>query len=245
MNSCVRSQPTSSKRSSIRCTDTGQSKIMRICCSPPWEARQPGPSSGPNADSIGKLGSSDVTSTVAICSRSSQPLSDWPPCWAWCGPTILFRIVSFSSQNDAFRFILRYQPQGTARGRLRKVDRREPPSTANGRKPLLRNYPERFCSAAGPIIGQVLGPDLSKGDIRQLGRTQVRLVPDIRAERAQICGKATNRRSGVDATGARDSRSPQLGVFRFGLLKDRDVGVCIFPKREEGPIRRLRLGLVS
>ena len=121
MNSCVRSQPASSKRSSIRCTDTGRSKIMRICCSPPWEARQPGPSSGPNADSIGKLGSSDVTSTVAICSRSSQPLSDWPPCWAWCGPTILFRIISFSSQaqNDAFRFILRYQPQATAKRRCR------------------------------------------------------------------------------------------------------------------------------
>ena len=34
---------------------------------------------------------------------------------------------------------------------------------------------------------------------------------------------------GIDADGARDSRSPQLGVFRFGLLKDREVGVGVLP----------------
>jgi len=48
------------------------------------------------ADSIGKAGSSDVTSTVAICSRSIQ-------CESGCGPalirselTILFRTLPFS-----------------------------------------------------------------------------------------------------------------------------------------------------
>ena len=143
MNSCVRSQLASSKRSSILCTDTGRSKIIRICCSPPCEARQPGPSSGPNADSIGKLGSSDVTSTVAICSRSSQPLSDWPPCWAWCGPTILFRIISFSSQNDAFRFILRYQSQATAKRGFRKPNGRANECIEKPGTPAVRHLGSR------------------------------------------------------------------------------------------------------
>src|ERR1700683_555289 len=46
--------------------------MRRICCSPFWEARQPGPPLPLKTDSIGKPGSSDVTSTVAICPRSIQ-----------------------------------------------------------------------------------------------------------------------------------------------------------------------------
>src|ERR1700704_4491073 len=50
--------------------------MSRICCSPFCDARQPGPSSGLNADSIGKSGSSEVTSTVAIRARSIQCTPD-------------------------------------------------------------------------------------------------------------------------------------------------------------------------
>jgi hypothetical protein len=75
--------------------------MMRICCSPSWEARQPGPSFEPNADSMGKLGSSDVTSTVAIRSRSSQPWSDSPVGNPWCSPEILFLILPFSPYSSA------------------------------------------------------------------------------------------------------------------------------------------------
>src|SRR6266581_907759 len=40
-------------------------------------------------------------------------------------------------------------------------------------------------------------------------------------------------------------RSLQLGVFRLGLLKDRDVGVGVFPKGEEILVGGLCPGLIS
>src|SRR5215467_11244547 len=50
---------------------------------------------------MGKLGSSDVTSTVAICWRSSQPCSELE---RWVGrPTILLRIRPFLSRAAAVR----------------------------------------------------------------------------------------------------------------------------------------------
>ena len=39
--------------------------------------------------------------------------------------------------------------------------------------------------------------------------------------------------------------SLQLGVFRLGLLEDWDVGIGIFPEREEILVCTLCLGLVS
>ena len=83
----------------MRRSDTGSSKMIRIFCSPCSPARHPGPPFELNANSMGKSGSSDVTSTVAICSRSSQLWSDSPPCWSRCDPTILFRILSFSQHT--------------------------------------------------------------------------------------------------------------------------------------------------
>ena len=53
------------------------------------------------------------------------------------------------------------------------------------------------------------------------------------------------RGQGVDAAGARYSRSLQLGVFRLGLLENRDVGVGVLPEREESMIRTFSLGVVS
>src|ERR1700733_14688735 len=44
----------------------------RLCCSPFWEARQPGPPSALKTDSMRKPGAAEVTSTVAICARSIQ-----------------------------------------------------------------------------------------------------------------------------------------------------------------------------
>src|ERR1700689_2631244 len=46
--------------------------MSRICCSPFWDARQPGPLLELKTDSMGKRGSSELTSTVAICPRSIQ-----------------------------------------------------------------------------------------------------------------------------------------------------------------------------
>src|ERR1700722_7784310 len=46
--------------------------MSRICCSPFCDARQPGPPLALKTDSMGKPGSSEVTSTVAICPRSIQ-----------------------------------------------------------------------------------------------------------------------------------------------------------------------------
>ena len=43
----------------------------------------------------------------------------------------------------------------------------------------------------------------------------------------------------------RYSRSLQLGVFRLGLLENRDVGVSVFPEREETIVRTFRLVAVS
>jgi Protein of unknown function (DUF2924) len=48
---------------------------MRMICLPLWAARQPGPFPETKADSSGKLGSSDVTSTLATSSRSSHSCS--------------------------------------------------------------------------------------------------------------------------------------------------------------------------
>src|SRR5690349_1760567 len=53
---------------------------------------------------MGKLGSSDVTSTVAICSRSSQPCSDSRLVGVDGDPTILFRIILFLRQHNIWQF---------------------------------------------------------------------------------------------------------------------------------------------
>src|SRR3954470_22852798 len=47
-------------------------------------------------------------------------------------------------------------------------------------------------------------------------------------------------RDAPNAAGARYFRSPQLGVFRLGLLENRNVGVGVLPEREETFIRTLR-----
>jgi hypothetical protein len=36
----------------------------------------------------------------------------------------------------------------------------------------------------------------------------------------------------------------QLGIFRLGLLEDRDIGVCILPERKEVLVSRFRLGII-
>src|SRR5215471_17214855 len=70
--------------------------MIRICCSPFSRARQPGPLLTLKTDSTGKLGSSDVTSTVAICSRSTH-LSGNFDSFSFDGrPAILFGIPQFS-----------------------------------------------------------------------------------------------------------------------------------------------------
>jgi hypothetical protein len=68
--------------------------MRRICCSPFCDARQPEPRSAPKTDSMGKFGSSDVTSTVAICSRFIQGEA-CPASVLRLDPTILFRMVLF------------------------------------------------------------------------------------------------------------------------------------------------------
>src|SRR5580700_11194719 len=75
--------------------------MRRICCSPFWDARQPGPPLVLKADSMGKLGSSDVTSTVAICPRSIQCEPDPGLTIAWSELTILFRTLLFSLKQEA------------------------------------------------------------------------------------------------------------------------------------------------
>src|SRR5579872_4436315 len=76
--------------------------MRRICCSPFWPARQPAPSVALKTDSMGKLGSSDVTSTVAICPRSIQLETGADPAVVRSELTILFRIVLFSPKLVVF-----------------------------------------------------------------------------------------------------------------------------------------------
>src|SRR5205823_6916330 len=71
-NSCVRATSFSSKTSDIWLSFWGWSKTSRIVSVPGIAARQPRVSPEINADSTGKSLSSDVTSTTAARSRSSQ-----------------------------------------------------------------------------------------------------------------------------------------------------------------------------
>jgi len=75
----------------MRRNETGWSKINRMCCSPALAARQPGPFSNRSADSTGNCESSEDTSTVAICSTSSQRSSGLFVAALWNG-VIRFRI---------------------------------------------------------------------------------------------------------------------------------------------------------
>src|SRR5438132_10507214 len=53
-----------------------------------------------------------------------------------------------------------------------------------------------------------------------------------------------SRRSGM-SRGAKIHRSLKPGVFRPGLLEDRDVGIGVFPEGEEILVGSLRFGLIS
>src|ERR1700693_5631175 len=75
--------------------------MRRISCSPSCDARQPGPPSVAKTDSMGNLGSSDVTSTVAICPRSIQCAPDDDRATVWAELTILFRTFLFSLKQEA------------------------------------------------------------------------------------------------------------------------------------------------
>src|SRR5215813_14091953 len=77
--------------------------MIRICCSPPLDARQPGPSFGPKTDSMGKLGSSELTSTVAVCPRSSHSWSHLDCRSVGLILIILFRIFPFSPEHRLSR----------------------------------------------------------------------------------------------------------------------------------------------
>src|ERR1700674_658736 len=79
----------------MRHREIGSSKMSRISCSPFCEARHPPRASGFRAESMGKSGSSDVSSTVAICRRSSQPCSESLENCAKLGSTILFLMPHF------------------------------------------------------------------------------------------------------------------------------------------------------
>jgi hypothetical protein len=65
----------------------------RRVCLPLWAARQPGPFPETKADSTGKLGSSDVTSTLAISSRSNHSCSARESEWAVAGSITVLRTV--------------------------------------------------------------------------------------------------------------------------------------------------------
>src|SRR5262249_3444671 len=74
-NSCVRPRSISTNRSWICPRLRGWSKMRRIVCFPGCAARQPSPRFGISADSIGWSALSEVTSTLANCSRSNQASS--------------------------------------------------------------------------------------------------------------------------------------------------------------------------
>src|SRR5271157_4071880 len=88
--------------------------MSRICCSPFWAARQPGPLFGLKTDSMGKPGSSDVTSTVAISPRSIQRGPEPGLTAGRSKPTILFRTFLFSliqASKEHTQFLLLPGPQ--------------------------------------------------------------------------------------------------------------------------------------
>src|SRR6266567_3282597 len=49
----------------------------------------------------------------------------------------------------------------------------------------------------------------------------------------------------IPAEGRHSVLSPQPGVFRFGLLEDRDVWICVLPERQEILVGSLCLGLIA
>ena len=71
-NSCVRAVSGPTKSSHTRLSRCGRSKMSRIVCAPGCAARHPGSSPGTSAASMGCALSSEVTSTWASCSTSSQ-----------------------------------------------------------------------------------------------------------------------------------------------------------------------------
>src|SRR5205823_4815098 len=71
-NSWVRATSGSMKSNQMRLSHCGLSKTSLMVCCPGWAARQPDAAPGARADSTGYAASSEVTSTWATCSRSSQ-----------------------------------------------------------------------------------------------------------------------------------------------------------------------------
>jgi hypothetical protein len=72
---------------------------------------------------------------------------------------------------------------------------------------------------------------------------RTRLARDTGDERAHIHGEPVE-----ESPIPREptlSLSPQPGVFRVGLLENRDVGVGVLPEREESIVRTFGLGIVS
>src|SRR6202171_4657281 len=88
----------------MRHKEIGSSKMRRISCSPFLEASHLPPVSGFKAESMGKSGSSDVSSTVAICRRSSQPCSESLKSLAELESTILFLMPHFPMPIPGLRY---------------------------------------------------------------------------------------------------------------------------------------------
>lgn len=92
---------------------------------------------------------------------------------------------------------------------------------------------------AAQFVGEVFNEDataLATANTKQLEECGIAYV---------FQGCKFMRRSRSAKRGSERSCSLQLGVFRFGLLQDGDVGVGLFPESEEVLVGSLCLGLIS